>query len=525
MSDYDVIVIGAGPGGLTTAAYLALAGRRVLVVEARDVVGGHMSAFSHGGYEFDVGLHYTSPALASAALRPLGVTVEFRDFDPDGMFRLHAPSREVSVPRGVESFRSRLHGLFPAETHTVDAFLATVTALTAQMQQIPTRPGLRELPRLPWRLRDLLRHATSTAGGYLDTLHASRLLRTALLGWTSGSLGVGPSRVSLLATALLMTNYLDGLGYPQGGSRVITEELAAAVRRNGGELLLDTEVDHVLVERNRVAGVRVRAASTDAAPEPLRQVLAPAVVSAIDLKHTYLRLLAPGDVPSRLLRRVQGYEMALPLAVTYLVLDRDLASEGYPNATQLVLGSDDQDPAFAELRAGELPAGNAVGVWVGSLADPQNPRLCPPGQTNLQLISLAPAHHEWWGVPPASGPTARYLARKREVRDHMVRAAEHVVPGLGSSIVYEEVGTPVTSERFIRVSEGTSYGPALVPRQLWTRLGPTSPIGGLFHAGAGTRSGHGLVGTLHGGVAAAAALTGMPATELLAGVPAAAVAH
>lgn len=514
--DYDVIVVGAGPGGLAAAAYLGMAGQRVLVVDARDQAGGHMSAFTHGGYEFDIGLHYTEEGPAQRVLQPLGVDVEFRDFDPNGMFRLLGPDRELLVPRGTEELRSRLEQAFPKERTAIDTFLGTVRLLADELQQMTERPHLRELPKWPWRMRGLLRYGATTAGHYLDTLHASPALKTALMGWTSGSVGLAPSQVSLPVAAAMIDLYLGGLSYPQGGSRAISEGLAEVVRRNGGEVLLGTEVSRVLVEDGRVRGVRVLNASVDAEPEPALDILAPSVVSSVDAQQTYLRLLPPDAVPPRVLRRVRGYELPLPLAVVYLVLDRDLGAEGFPNATHLVSDTDDLEGAFASLRAGELPAAGSVGVWNASLADPDNPRLCAPGQTNLQLMTVAPAQHEWWGVAPGSGSTARYAARKRELRDQMVRLAERVVPNLSSSILFEEMATPITEERFMRCTGGTSYGPALTPRQTMSRLGPAGAVEGLFHAGASARPSHGLVGTLHSGLAAAAAITTMPVAELQA---------
>jgi cation diffusion facilitator CzcD-associated flavoprotein CzcO len=68
MADADVVVIGAGCGGLTAAAYLARAGRRVRVIDARNNLGGHMSAFTVDGYEFDTGMHYTEVDLPRALL-------------------------------------------------------------------------------------------------------------------------------------------------------------------------------------------------------------------------------------------------------------------------------------------------------------------------------------------------------------------------------------------------------------------------------------------------------------------------
>lgn len=516
-SDFDVIVIGSGSGGLSAAAYLAHAGRRVLVVEARDAVGGHISSFTHGDYEFDIGLHYTSATHVREALQPLGIDIEFREYDPDGMFRVHGPGRELAVPRGMENFRSRLHGMFPDEHDAIESYLGTVELLGEEMQLMQERPHLREIPKLPWKMRGLIRHATATAGGYLDSLHASPALKSALLGWCSGAMAVAPSRWSLPVAALTLSGFLEGLAYPQGGSGVISEGLAEVVRRNGGEILLDTEVSRILVDHGNVRGVQVRNASFDENPEAPRDILAPAVVSAVDVKQTYLGLLPPDAVPSRLLHRVRSYELALPLMVVYLVLDRDLADEGFPNSLFQVSRTHDMDALYAALRAGDFPEDNAVSVWIANLADPGNPRLCPPGQTNLQLMSLAPADHTWWGVAAGRGPTPRYLSRTHHVRDQMIRTAEHVIPGLSKAIVYEETATPIAQERLMRVAGGTSYGPALTPRQTWTRLGQTSPVNGLFHAGAGVRPSHGVSPTLHGGLAAAAAVTGMPVVELQSG--------
>ena len=513
--DYDVVVIGAGPGGLAAAAYLGMTGRRVLVVDARGQVGGHMSAFTHAGCEFDIGLHYTVPGPVQQVLRPLGVEVEFREFDPDGMFVLTGAGPDIAVPKGVEAFRARLHQAFPGEEQAIDTFLGTVAMLAGELEQIPDRPHLRELPAIPWRLRGLLRYGTATLGGYLASLHASPWLQTALTAWTSGSMAVSPARMSLPAAAFVIRHYLDGLAYPQGGSRVISEGLAEVVRRHGGEVLTGTEVTRILVTGGRVRGVRMGDASLDAAPGQDRDVLAPAVVSAVGIQQTYLRLLAPDVVPGRVLRRVRSYEMALPLAVAYLVLGRDLAAEGYRNATRLAVGAADISGMYAAVQAGELPEDGMAGAWIANLADPGNPRLCRPGQTSVQLISVAPAQHAWWGIAPGSGPTARYAARKREVRDWLVRLGERAIPGLSESIVYEETATPVTDERFMRSAGGTSYGPALTPRQAFTRMGPPGAVPGLFHAGASVRPSHGLVGTLHGGLAAAAAVSSIPVAELL----------
>ena len=124
----------------------------------------------------------------------------------------------------------------------------------------------------------------------------------------------------------------------------------------------------------------------------------------MDIKRTFLDLLPAGAVSSTLLRRVRGYEMALPLFVVYLVLDRDLRAEGHPNTNTMLFGGDDLEAMYAARRPVRLPPEVGAGISYASLADPDNPRLCRPGQTNLQLMAVDTARHDVWGASTGRGP-------------------------------------------------------------------------------------------------------------------------
>ena len=509
--DADVVVVGAGPGGLAAAAYLAVCGRRVALVDARDVPGGHQSAFRRGDHQFEIGLHYVTPEPLRRLLAPLGIPVRFTDFDPDALFTLHLPDMTVRVPLGFAAARDRLAAAFPAERSVVDAFLGTVQTLDREMRLVRDEPRDRDLLRRPGQLRHLARYGGSTLGGFLGALGASPRLRS-VLSWNDGVFAVPPSRLSLLGYAWVTAGYLaGGVSYPAGGSARISAELAGVVRRHGGEVLLGTEVSRIVVAGGRVRGVAVRPV---AAGGPGELILAPAVVAAGDLKRTFLELLAPGTVPPRVLRRVRRLEMALPLAVVHLALDRDLRAEGFPTTNPIVFPDDDGEAAYAAARAGTLAAGPVEHVWLGSLADPGNRALCPPGQTLLELITVAPADRACWGAVPGAGPATRYADRKGEVRNQLLALADRAVPGIAASVVYADTATPVTDEERMRCTGGTSYGVAVTPRQAMLRPGPVGPVPGLFLAGASTRTMHGLVGGLTGGVAAAAAVLGHPTGRL-----------
>ena len=514
--DADVIVVGAGAGGLTAAAYLAAAGRQVTVVDRQSMAGGNTAVFTHEGYEFDIGLHYlggqaiAQPAVR-AALEPLDIELTYREQDPDGFDTLLFDDMTFEVPKGVEAFRGRLHEAFPDERHAIDRYLARISAVAEALELRPPRRP-REAPRYAWSARSAIAAARTTLGKELDRRDCSPRLR-AVLTWIHGIYGLPPSRVALAMHAVVSLHYLRGAWYPEGGAQVVSDRLVDVIREHGGQLLLDLEVDRILVQDGAVDGVRLRPGPGGTSP-PVEELHAPVVISNADLKRTFLELLAPDVVPGRLRRRVRRFEMAAPLFIVYLVIDRDLRAEGMPNRNWAVIDYDDLESMYAAYARGQLPSQQSVWITSASLKDPTNPRLCRPGQTNLQLMSIAPASHAFWDVGEDLVAGPRYQERKHQLRDRLVAAAERAIPGLAEAIAYEEAATPISLERHLGSSGGTSYGIAATPRQFGIpRPGPRTPIDGLFLAGASTRSGHGITGTMFGGVEAASAVLGRSALK------------
>ena len=424
--------------------------------------------------------------------------------DPDGfdVFVLPDGSR-FRVPRGPERYRERLHEAFPDEGAAVDAYVDAIVAIDAALHGGPADAMVAALDR---SLADLF-----------DELGCSPRLRTVLAG-EHGTYALPPSRASLVLHAALVVHYLKGAWYPEGGGQVIADRLVEVIEAHGGDVVLRTPVTRILVEDGRAVGVRLAPPSPErrrGVPDELR---APVVVSNADLKRTVGELVGPEALPGEFVEAVEGYEMALPLFVLYLVLDRDLAAEGVPNANVFVMPSDDLEGDYDRLERGELPDEPMAYLTFTSLKDPTNPRLCRPGQTNLQIMTLAPRDLAWWGLHdgPAGGERYRrnpeYRRRKQELRDRLVAVGERFLPGLSEAIVHEESATPVTHERFTRSSGGTSYGIACTPEQFALhRPGHESPLPGLYLVGASTISAHGIAAVMAGGVSCATAVLGTSA--------------
>ncbi len=511
--DADVVVVGSGLGGLTAAAYLAAAGRRVVVVEQHYVAGGNGTVFTHDDYEFDVGIHYLGDigpgGVFDTVLGPLGIDVTWRPLDPDGFetYRF-GDGMEFRVPAGADAFRSRLHATFPAEGSAIDAYLDTIVTLRDGLAGHGGADLLMELQN-------------TTLGEWFDTHGVSPRLRAVLAG-EHGTYALPPSRVSMLLHAGLVGHYLDGGYYPEGGGQVFADALVDVIHRHGGEVILRSPVEQIIVEGGRVQGVRLRPPSPDRRRGVPDEIRAPVVISNADLKRTVFELVGAEAFPADYAAAVGGYSMTFPLFVVYLVIDRDLRAEGHPNTNVFYSPDDDIEGAYAALRADALPDDPFAYLTFASLKDPDNPRLCRPGQTNLQVMTLTPGTAAFWGLEHSAGEgeryrrNAAYRARRDDVRDRVLRVAERALPGLRDSIAYEECATPMTHERFTRSSNGTSYGIEATPDQFFfNRPAPNTPIEGLFLAGASTIRGHGVAGVMAGGVMAASAILGAPAASLL----------
>ena len=212
---WDVIVVGSGPGGLTTAACLGSTGKRVLVLEQHDVGGGNTQVFRrhHGDdwYEFDVGVHYIGECgpggLFTTIFNGLGVgeRMQFRELDRDGFDTLSFPDFTFRVPAGWEEYEQRLIEQFPNERAGINRCLSVLRAVSEEGRMIfgEDRPTYDE-----WAMRPL------------SELFEESELSTqacAVLDHWSGLYAGSPSQTATVMHARLIGHYMGGAYYPEGG--------------------------------------------------------------------------------------------------------------------------------------------------------------------------------------------------------------------------------------------------------------------------------------------------------------------
>ena len=504
--EYEVVVVGAGLGGLVAAALLARAGKKVLVLDGHYVAGGNATIFRRKRYEFDVGIHYLGDCgpngTIPTVLRQCGVEdVRFRPMDAD-LEVITFPDFEFSIPRDKKTFEERLLERFPSERRGIARYFRFL-AQVSRMQAASGSWAKEAITALRCPL--VLRYMNKTFGEFLDSCTSNPQLR-AILTAQNGTYAIAPGRVSSLLHAGLQNHYFENGGwYPEGGGQVMSDRLAEEIEKNGGEIRLVSKVSKIHVDEGRVSGVTFHNKHLGE-----KRVQTRAVVSNADLKRTVEELVGSEHFPEDFAKRTKSFEMALPLFTVFLGLDIPADQLPYGNSNRWVFGDYDFDAEYAHVTNGALPEKPFVYIATASHKDPNNKRIAPEGQTNMQLMTIAPPQASSWQVSEEDVRSGKYEASegyqytKAQLAERLIEQAEKAIPGLSKHIVFKEASTPLTHTRYTNSSGGTSYGIAATPEQfLQKRPSARTPIEGLFLAGASTRSGHGIVGVMQSGVVAA----------------------
>jgi len=471
MSDrWDVIIVGAGVGGLTAASMLVNAGVRVLILERNSHPGGTAYVYHRRGFTFPMGpLGFSTPRLIRETLESLdGEDLKLLHVQ----YRIKAFGLEIPVSLTFPGMVEALTKLFAEEGQSIRRFFEDMEKIVSAMQ----------LPDSDLK-RSLFQETSQKSGlEYLSGLVKDEKLRRVL-----GSIGTQEPYSSLpLMAAMwnLMSN--EKIWYPMGGMSAFCERLARAVlghrgnHRGVAEMKLGTEVSEIRAERGKVLGVILQDGTN---------IESPAVISNADYKTTFIKLMDSGSVPAEWHRAVLNAKQTKSVLQVCLGVDTskiDLSS--FNEADRLIYkrswgnssGAFDgnKEPIHPEILAGQE-------LEISFLS--KNDRALGPEGAGVIVIRTEAEHSdftkyrlEWKKRLP------EYRDVKTRLGKALVQEAETIIPGLEKAILVMDVATPLTFEEQGGRSGGAVAGwswnyedcPDDRPREL-----VRTPIQGLYMAG------------------------------------------
>jgi phytoene dehydrogenase-like protein len=507
---YDAIVVGGGHNGLVAAAYLARAGRRTLVLERRPLVGGAaVTEEVFPGFKFSV-FSYVVSLLRPEIIREL-------DLPRHGLQILPLESTITPLDNGdylgswadPDESRRELcrHSTRDADAMVVFGRLMHHMALAVKpiLNMVPPDPASLS----PGDLAGLMKlggHFRALGAERFHALHKLMTLSSAdyLDEWFEfGGLKATKSASGIIGTFLgprspgtayvLLHHYMgeiDGAfrawGFQKGGTGGISEAIAGAARTHGVTIRTDAAVERVNVKNGRATGVVLANGE---------EIAASVVVSGLDPRQTFTRLVEPAALPADLVDGVRRYRFRGSSGKVNLALSGLPDFTCLPGAGPHLRGAVSISPsieylerAYDDAKYGEFSRHPYMDIVIPSMIDPG---MSPPGK-HVMSIFVQYAPHSLNGG---------WDDTKREAfGDTVVKTLARYAPNIESLILHRQVLTPADIERMTGLTEGNIFQGELALQQLfflrpvpkWAKY--RTPIHGYWQCGAGTHPGGGIMG-------------------------------
>jgi phytoene dehydrogenase-like protein len=486
--DFDVIVIGAGLGGLAAATHLALNDYKVLVLEQHDKVGGCAICFEREDFIFDASLHEMAgggPGKMDRGLYELlalwGIHEKVAFIELPQFYRSVFPGVDIRLPSNWEGFKDALQQQWPAESEGIDRFQRLCGQTYDDMME------LKDLYRygsvkaffvklmVPLRQRTFFKYMDKTLQDVMDDCFENEDLK-AVVSQLWVYYGAPTPEQSALLGLMATEGYLgDGVWHFKGTSQALSNAYAERIRELGGEIQTGALVTRVIMENGSASGVETQ----DGAVYTARYI-----VANTDPYQLAFKLVGEEHFPAKYINRLHELKPANSLFGVYMGLNIDLAELGYQDTEIFYQPNTSNARTLHDtMMRGDFRNG-AVSITIYS--NYGDPIYAPKGKSLVTLTAYSDM--DIW---PEYGDA--YDAFKEKKVTELVELAAELIPELADPecVAVKEGFTPRTLERFTLNKKGVVYGFYLSPEQ-WEKLPNRTPISNLFIASNWTQVWHGM---------------------------------
>lgn len=431
---YDVIVIGAGFGGLSCAAKLAKHGKRVLLLEKNPHTGGTSHIFRRSGYAFPMGaLGFSYPDKVREFMESIGARDEITF--KRSHYQLLTPYFDMVYSCSFDELERKLQRLFPEEKK-IAAFFSDFSKILDLVENISEwhpsylpderKAGAQKSePGLKSRMSRIEKYANTASREMLDGYLSDPILKNFL-----GSQGTYAPTMSVLNLGL-MWNIMSrqGIWFPSCGIHGLADSMERAFLGSGGELKTGFPVKKIWVSDGKAKGVVAR---------DDRIFISDWVVCNTDYKKTFLHLIDKNDLAGRFRKWVEEIPYTQSELCIYLGVDPkrlNLRAMKAPHLFYRYRYDLDELPALEDFDNREIE----ICLW-----SEKAPGLVPPGKAALVLRAGFPYEHFARFRTGEKKRIKDYRPYKKKLALSLVKTAENILPGLRAAVEVMEVATPLT---------------------------------------------------------------------------------
>jgi len=468
MSSYDAIIIGAGNGGLTSSAALAMGGKKILLLEKHNIPGGCGTSFRRGRFEFEVALHQLSgmgttsnPGPLRHILKKLEVEDKIDWVEMDRLYRVVLPGKlDITLPADKEQTIALLQEKFPAEKDAFRKFYDFVYSYIFQSFTIlrtPESDATEE--KFPLYFKYSLKNAQEVMNEFF---HDPLIHLTLNVYWSF--MGLPPEKLPFDILAGNIFIYMEYKPFHlKGGSQVMSTALTETILNNGGEIRFSCGAEKIIVENGEVKGVITEAGD---------KVTAPYIISNISPIRTYVDMMDEKNIPEEALFNMRNSKIGVSAFTLYVGLDCEPAEAGFHESMNLIYSLPDVNEAFAASRRLDTEDD----AFIVSCYTLDAPHFSPPGTSQVVIVCLK------YGEPWLQLSPEQYYDTKYKCADTLLRRAEEHFPGLREHIEEIEVATPLTHMRYLGHPAGAVYGFDQDLKDTGVFMQRRSPVKGLYFA-------------------------------------------
>ena len=460
---YDIIVLGAGLGGLCAAFEASKKGLKVLLIEQHNLPGGFATSFVRGRFEFEPSLHempdVSSLEEASGVVRYLkdeaGLDIEFTSIPDAYRVILTDKNVDVRMPFGVPALIDTVERTVPGSRESVTAYMELCDEIQGTFRYLTEHQENLEYGELMKEHGNFIRTGAYSAEEVADSLKVPREARDLIYPYWC-YLGVPMNRMSFSIWAALLNSYISwGAVIPKHRSHEISSAFVQGIRENGGEICFNTRVERILTDDGRITGVE-----TDSG----RQISSRALVSNASPTLVFDSLISPRTaVPAAARRNINTRKHGFSLVVVYLGLDAAPAELGLEDYSYFIAPHMDTDQLYGKIY--DLKADGIMQASVClNIANPD----CSPAGTTILALTAGFRSEAWADVTPRD-----YFRVKTSVAEKLIDQFERATgTRIRDHIEEIEIATPQTFARYTGAHDGIVYGyepepwDSIVPRAL-----------------------------------------------------------